>query len=150
MKSTESKKSKALLLATALMVLPPFTVYAGDGDIPSNEGPAPAARVDTNPTTQQELTTVVVTATKRATDVQSTPISITAVTSEEIASRGITDFQTLARSVPGLAIRDAGPGQSEFEMRGLYGSGGNSSVVGFYIDEIPLASPAFSNLGKTV
>ncbi len=149
--STEAKKSRALLLAAAVgMFLPPFTVHAGDSDTPSTEGPAPAASASTNPAAPQELSTVVVTATKRATTVQSTPISITAVTSDEVASRGIVDFQTLARSVPGLAIRDAGPGQSEFEMRGLYGSGGNSSVVGFYIDEIPLASPAFSNLGKTV
>jgi len=91
-----------------------------------------------SPAQPQELTTVVVTATKRTTTVQNTPISLTAVTSDEIASRGITDFQTLARSVPGLAVRDAGPGQSEFEMRGLYGLGpGNTSVVGFYLDEIP-------------
>src|SRR6185437_4792293 len=101
-------------------------------------------------TAQDQLATIVVTATKRSTTAQDTPISLTAVTSEEIASRGIVDLQTLARSVPGLAVRDAGPGQTEYEMRGLYGSGGNSSVVGFYIDEIPLASPAFSNLGKTI
>jgi iron complex outermembrane recepter protein len=139
--STESKKFRALLLlAAAGMVLAPFALYADEGSAASNDaGAAP-----------QELTTVVITATKRATSVQTTPISITAVTSDEIASRGLVDFQTLARSVPGLAIRDDGAGQSEFEMRGLYGSGGNSSVVGFYIDEIPLASPAFSNLGKTV
>src|SRR4029077_15139707 len=132
------------------MVLSPFTVYAGDGAPPRNEGPPAAAPAGANPATAQELTTVVVTATKRTTTVQDTPISLTAVTSQEIASRGIADLQTLARSVPGLAVRDAGPGQTEYEMRGLYGSGGNSSVVGFYIDEIPLASPAFSNLGKTV
>jgi len=140
--SIESKNSKICVLVTALgMALSPLTVHAGD---------ATAASSDESNRPQEQLATVVVTATKRTTTVQTTPISITAVTNEEIASRGVADFQTLARSVPGLAIRDAGPGQSEFEMRGLYGSGGNSSVVGFYIDEIPLASPAFSNLGKTV
>jgi len=137
---TGSKPSVALLVAGGMTAsFGAQAVNAGATTTSSEESTAP-----------QELTMVVVTATKRTTTVQSTPISITAVTSEEIASRGVTDFQTLARSVPGLAIRDAGPGQSEFEMRGLYGSGGNSSVVGFYIDEIPLASPAFSNLGKTV
>jgi iron complex outermembrane recepter protein len=147
--STESQRSRGLVLAAALaMVLPSFTLHADDTGTP--EQPAAAAPAGTNPAAPEQLTTVVITATKRATTVQTTPISVTAVTSDEIASRGITDFQTLARSVPGLAIRDDGPGQSEFEMRGLYGSGGNSSVVGFYIDEIPLSSPAFSNLGKTV
>jgi iron complex outermembrane recepter protein len=148
MTSTEANKSRALfLVATLSAVLAPFAVHASDGDATVNAEPVAAGPP---PATSQELTTVVITATKRATTVQTTPISLTAVTSEEIASRGVTDFQTLARSVPGLAIRDAGPGQSEFEMRGLYGLGGNSSVVGFYIDEIPLASPAFSNMGRTL
>jgi iron complex outermembrane recepter protein len=139
--STESKKSRALLLAAALgAVVPSFSVHASDAETSAS----------TNSARLEELTEVVVTATKRESTVQTTPISLTAVTSEEIASRGVTDFQSLARSVPGLDIRDAGPGQSEFEMRGLNSSGGNSSVVGFYIDEIPLSSPAFSNLGKTV
>ena len=148
--STEAKKFRVLLTAAALgMALPTFAVYAGDGDAGVNGEPAGAAHTGTTPATSQELTTVVVTATKRETTAQDTPISLTAVTGEDLASRGITDLQTLARSVPGLAVRDAGPGQSEYEMRGLYGLGGNSSVVGFYIDEIPLASPAFSNMGKT-
>ena len=149
--STGSKNSKALLLAAALgMAVPSFTVYADDAGPASNEKPVAAAPTGTNPAAPQEqLTTIIVTATKRETTAQDTPISLTAVTGEELASRGIVDLQTLARSVPGLAVRDAGPGQSEYEMRGLYGLGGNSSVVGFYIDEIPLASPAFSNLGKT-
>lgn len=150
--STESMRSKALnLAATFSMVFFPFSVYAGDAESPSTEKAAASAPTETAPAApQDQLATIVVTATKRATTAQDTPISLTAVTSEEIASRGITDLQTLARSIPGLAVRDAGPGQTEYEMRGLYGSGGNSSVVGFYIDEIPLASPAFSNLGKTI
>jgi iron complex outermembrane recepter protein len=132
------------------MAVPSFTVYADDAGPPANEKPAAAAPTGTTPAAPQEqLTTIIVTATKRETTAQDTPISLTAVTGEELASRGIIDLQTLARSVPGLAVRDAGPGQSEYEMRGLYGLGGNSSVVGFYIDEIPLASPAFSNMGKT-
>jgi outer membrane receptor protein involved in Fe transport len=129
------------------MVIPPFTVYADDAGPASNAKPVAVAAAPAAP--QEQLTTIMVTATKRETTAQDTPISLTAVTGEELASRGIMDLQTLARSVPGLAVRDAGPGQSEYEMRGLYGLGGNSSVVGFYIDEIPLASPAFSNMGKT-
>lgn len=120
--STEAKKFRVLLTAAALgMVVSTFAVYAGDGDAGVNGEPAGAAHTGTAPATSQELTTVVVTATKRETTAQDTPISLTAVTGEDLASRGITDLQTLARSVPGLAVRDAGPGQSEYEMRGLYG-----------------------------
>jgi iron complex outermembrane receptor protein len=95
-----------------------------------------------------QLQEVVVTATKRTTDVQNTGASITAVTSQEIADRGIVDFNSLAQSVPGIAMRTSGPGQTEFEMRGLNSAGGNTSQVGFYLDETPLSSPASAQLGK--
>jgi iron complex outermembrane recepter protein len=95
-----------------------------------------------------QLQEVVVTAEKRTSDVQNTGASITAVTSEEIADRGIVDFNSLAQSVPGIAMRTSGPGQTEFEMRGLNSAGGNTSQVGFYLDETPLSSPASAQLGK--
>jgi outer membrane receptor protein involved in Fe transport len=95
-----------------------------------------------------QLQEVVVTAEKRVSTVQDTGASITAVSSQEIADRGIVDFTSLANSVPGIAMRSAGPGQTEFEMRGLNSAGGNSSMVGFYLDETPLSSPASAQLGK--
>ncbi|HLJ36993.1 MAG TPA: TonB-dependent receptor plug domain-containing protein, partial [Steroidobacteraceae bacterium] len=95
-----------------------------------------------------QLQEVVVTAEKRASTVQDTGASITAVSSQEIVDRGIVDFNSLATSVPGIAMRSAGPGQTEFEMRGLSSAGGNSSMVGFYLDETPLSSPASAQLGK--
>ena len=100
--------------------------------------------------TPNQLATIVVTATKRATTIQTTPASITAVTSSEIASRGLVDFTSLAQSVPGISMRTSGPGQTEFEMRGLSSAGGNTSMVGFYLGEIPLSSPAGDQLGKVV
>src|SRR5579862_8541576 len=45
-------------------------------------------------------------------------------------------------------MRSAGPGQTEFEMRGLNSAGGNTSMVGFYLDETRLFSPASAQLGK--
>jgi iron complex outermembrane recepter protein len=102
------------------------------------------------PASPDQLQTVVVTAEKRSTSEQDTPISITAVSAEEIATRGLTDFNSLAVSVPGLAMRTSGPGQTEFEMRGLNSSGGNTSMVGFYLDETPLSSPASAQVGKVV
>jgi iron complex outermembrane recepter protein len=95
-----------------------------------------------------QLAEVVVTATKRTSTVQETAASITAVSSAEIADRGIVDFNSLAQSVPGISMRTSGPGQTEFEMRGLNSAGGNTSMVGFYLDEVPLSSPAAAQLGK--
>jgi iron complex outermembrane receptor protein len=157
-----SSCSRILVLAGAVGIsLASLAAHADSGSAPSSKEARPVTSTAQNggaavpgaegPSGPDQLPTVVVTATKRASMAQSAPISLTAVTNEEIAARGITDFETLAQSVPGLSMRAAGgPGQTEFEMRGLNSQGGNSSVVGFYLDEIPLASPAFSNIGKTV
>src|SRR6202044_3309040 len=47
-----------------------------------------------------QLQEVVVTATKRETTVETTPISITAITGQELQDRGITDMQSIVQSVP--------------------------------------------------
>jgi outer membrane receptor protein involved in Fe transport len=47
-------------------------------------------------------------------------------------------------------MRTAGPGQTEFEMRGLASSGGVAPTVGFYLDETPLSPAAASLNGKVV
>jgi iron complex outermembrane recepter protein len=103
---------------------------------------------DTGNDTDDQLPQVVVTATKRSSTVQETAASITAVSSEDITDRGLVDFNELAQSVPGIAMRTSGPGQTEFEMRGLNSAGGNTSMVGFYLDETPLSAPASAQLGK--
>lgn len=96
------------------------------------------------------LEEIVVTATKRETTVQNTPVSITAVSGADIQARGLADLTALAQSVPGVSMRTSGPGQTEFDMRGMASTGGNSPTVGFYLDDTPLTSPAGSNNGKVV
>ena len=96
------------------------------------------------------LQEVVVTATKRTSTVQDTPISITAVTGRELEERGFTDFTAFAQTVPGISMKTSGAGQTEFEMRGMTSSGGNSATVGFYLDDIPLTGPASAQNGHVV
>jgi iron complex outermembrane recepter protein len=93
---------------------------------------------------------IVVTAQKRASTVQETPISITAVSGADIQDRGITDVATLAAATPGVSLKSNGPGQTEIEMRGMTSSGGNSATVGFYLDDIPMTAPAGAQNGKVV
>jgi outer membrane receptor protein involved in Fe transport len=93
---------------------------------------------------------VVVTAQKRASTVQDTPISISAVSGAELQARGMSDFTALAQSVPGVSLKSEGPGQTEVELRGMTSSGGNSSTVGFYLDDVPLTAPAGAQNGKVV
>jgi iron complex outermembrane recepter protein len=113
-------------------------------------GLASAATVyaDADSDSVDQLPQVVVTATKRTSTVQETAASITAVSAEDIADRGVVDFNSLAQSIAGISMRTAGPGQTEFEMRGLNSAGGNTSMVGFYLDETPLSAPASAQLGK--
>src|SRR5262249_1408075 len=80
----------------------------------------------------------------------STAMSISAVSGADLQAAGITDLGTVAAQTPGVAIRSAGPGQTEVDMRGLTSSGGSSPTVGFYLDETPVTPPAGANNGKVV
>jgi outer membrane receptor protein involved in Fe transport len=96
------------------------------------------------------LEEIVVTAEKRTSTVQSTPISITAISGEQLAAQGLSTVEEVAAETPGVSMRTAGPGQTEFEMRGLASSGGVAPTVGFYLDETPLSPAAASLNGKVV
>ena len=109
---------------------------------------AALAQQETSDSTQLEE--VVVTAEKRESTIQNTPISLTALSGTDIEARGATDLSSLLQSVPGVSIRTSGPGLTEFEMRGIASTGGNSPTVGFYYDDTPLTAPSNSNEGKVV
>ena len=93
---------------------------------------------------------IVVTAEKRNSTVQKTPISMTALSGADIVARGAIDFDKLAQDVPGISERSSGPGQTEFELRGLSSGGGAAPTVGFYLDETPLTAASFTQNGKVV
>ena len=93
---------------------------------------------------------VVVTAEKRESTVQKTPISITAISGVDLQAQGVSDLLSVAQQVPGLSFKTSGPGQTEFEMRGLTSTGGESPTVGFYLDESALTPPAMAQNGKVV
>src|ERR1700722_5927440 len=93
---------------------------------------------------------IVVTAQKRTSTIQTTPISITAVTGEDLLARGGASLAALAQGTPGVSLKSEGPSQTEIEMRGMTSSGGNSATVGFYLDDIPLVGPASAQNGHVV
>ncbi|HWZ64663.1 MAG TPA: TonB-dependent receptor [Steroidobacteraceae bacterium] len=100
--------------------------------------------------TSDALQEIVVTAEKRASTVQDTPISMTAVSGDLMRAQGIANLSDVILAVPGISMRTAGPGQTELEMRGLSSSGGASPTVGFYLDDYPLSPPAAALNGKVV
>jgi iron complex outermembrane receptor protein len=105
---------------------------------------APAAADDTG------LAEVVVTAEKFKSTVQDTPISLSALSGDQLSAAGIMTIEGIAQGVPGLSMRYAGPGLTEYDARGLASNGGAAPTVGFYLDEIPLSPPALSQSGKVV
>src|SRR6266404_5388193 len=120
----------------------------------ANTGQASSTAEVANPKTPEkkpeQLQEVVVTAEKRESTVQHTPISLTAVSGAEIQERGLVNLLELGQSIPGVSMRTSGPGQTEFEMRGMASTGGNSPTVGFYLDDISLTAPATTSNGKVV
>jgi iron complex outermembrane recepter protein len=135
LKSHRSVSCAALSLALAV----PSAFGQSAGDTNS----ATAAKTDA----PEEI---VVTAEKRSSTIQDTPISISARSGEELQKEGITDLTGIIHEVPGLSVRTAGPGQTELEMRGLSSSGGAAPTVGFYLNDYPLSPPAAALVGKVV
>jgi outer membrane receptor protein involved in Fe transport len=77
-----------------------------------------------------QLEEIVVTATRRETDLQSTPLSIQAFTAEQLELGGITNGRDLGIMVPNVVLNPGtGGAQSNFVIRGLPG-------VGLYVDGV--------------
>ena len=96
------------------------------------------------------LSEITVTAERYTSTIQNTAISISALSGDQLAAAGLTRIEDIAHEVPGLSMRTAGPGLTEYEARGLASNGGAAPTVGFYLDEIPLSPPAVSQSGKVV
>ena len=120
--------------------------------VPAALGPVAAARSAATKTqrdeTSSQLKEVVVTAEKRATNIQETPISLTAIEGTALQAQGISNPEDAIRQVPGVALASAGPGQTEYTIRGLSSSGPAVGTVGFYLDDAPMTPPAGAQNGK--
>jgi len=115
--------------------------------------PAAAAAVSAAGATATEgsgLEEITVTAERFTSTIQNTAISISALSGDDLAAAGLTRVQDIAHEVPGLSMRYASGGLTEYEARGLASNGGAAPTVGFYLDEIPLSPPAVSQSGKVV
>jgi outer membrane receptor protein involved in Fe transport len=102
------------------------------------------------PQASEGLAEITVTAERVESTIQNTPISISAMSGEQLQEAGITTVEDIARTVPGISVRSASPGLTEYDMRGLASNGGAAPTVGFYLDEVPLSPPAVSQSGKVV
>jgi iron complex outermembrane receptor protein len=98
----------------------------------------PAAAAQEGETVAQDI---IVTAERRATNLQDTPLSILAVTQEMVEAKGIQDLQDLSHFTPNLSIsptRGTGNAAANFVIRGISGGGGAAGErgVGLYLDGV--------------
>jgi iron complex outermembrane receptor protein len=142
--TTPMARRLQLAISAALLGATAFAATSSAQTAPTT---ATAARA---PLPGEQLEEVVVTAEKRESTVQKTPISITAIEGVALQAHGITDMTTVAQQVPGISVKTAGPGQTEYEMRGLTSTGGESPTVGFYLDDAALTPAAMAQNGKAV
>jgi iron complex outermembrane receptor protein len=84
---------------------------------------------------------IIVTAQKRAQTLSDVPVSVTALTGNQLVERGINDVQDLVKVTPGLSYVDSGKSAPVFSLRGIGFSDnalGARPTVSVYIDEAPL------------
>lgn len=116
---------------------------------PAGAASAPSADAASAAPSKSVLQEVIVTAERRGSTVQKTPISMTAVSGAVLQEKGITSAASVARETAGVSIRSGGGGQTEFVMRGMASTnGGVSATTGVYLDEVSVATPTTAAAGK--
>lgn len=105
--------------------------------------PLPALAADTD---RRYLEEIVVTAQKREESLLEVPMAVAAFSGTELQERGITAITDLQFAVPGLTMREDGPGSNTIFLRGIVNQYGNGAVVGQYLDEIPMTLTAYDQL----
>ena len=89
---------------------------------------------------------IVVTANKRETALQDTPIAVSAISGEDLADANAQSLSDYVNRLPGVVFNDYQPGVSEVVIRGIaattYHEQGQTTV-GYYLNEIQLVEPGF-------
>lgn len=83
---------------------------------------------------------IVVTALRRSTRVQDTPVAITALSEKSLQNLGATGIADIVRQVPGLNLIAGESGRTRISIRGIQTAG--ESTVGLYYGETPLTGPS--------
>jgi len=92
---------------------------------------------------------ILVTAGKRgATRVQDIPLSISAVSEDQISKRGLVGMDDYMRSIPATNFLDRGAGRNGIIVRGVTASPQTDATVGVYVDETPLTGLGSASPGS--
>ena len=108
-------------------------------------GPALAQAASGPPDSTPTNGEIIVTATKRAENIQNVPISITALGNATLEQHQVQSLDDYTKLLPSVSFQSFGPGQSELYFRGIATGGdgiqsGPLPSSGLYVDEIPLTT----------
>jgi iron complex outermembrane receptor protein len=132
-------KTNHKITCAVLAALSAHAVYAAD------------AADSPDASSSDSLQQVTVTAQRRAQSIEDVPITIQAMTGEQLQDLNITTMQDVIKYLPNVSFGADGPGQGDIFMRGLSagGNGGNQSTATFapfpnvavYLDDQSLQFP---------
>ncbi|MBO9602812.1 MAG: TonB-dependent receptor [Novosphingobium sp.] len=125
----------SLAVFAAVFGSPAFA--ADDTTAPANAAAAADASAD-------GLGTIIVTAQRRAEDVQHAALSITAITGDSLKAKGVTDTDAIARTTVGIEIQPSSGPYTTFSIRSVSSLSGNAfadPAVAVNYNGVYLATP---------
>ncbi|MEL6688572.1 MAG: TonB-dependent receptor, partial [Pseudomonadota bacterium] len=115
---------------------------------------SPAVAQDADDETRFEEDVIIVTATRRASDIQDIPIAVTAITPVQLERQGIVNISDLASVTPGFNLQSSQTQTqgTSMRIRGVGTTGNNiglESAVGVFIDGVYVSRPGIA-LGELI
>ena len=125
---------------TEVETSPAMTTPVSPQDGASAASQAPGTDVQPAPVGPSQDGEIVVTALRRESTIQTTPLAITALGENALANLGATTIGDVIRQVPGLQLTESDSGRTRVSIRGIQGAG--ESTVGLYYGDTPLTGPS--------
>ena len=101
---------------------------------------APSLAAEAEASASEGLEVIIVTARKRAENLQDVPVSIDVLSKKDLSHLDIEGFEDYAEKVPSISFISTGPGTQLFVMRGVSDGSNptysNSSATGFFVDDL--------------
>lgn len=126
------------------------------GQVSANQLPATsppsdtAARAQAATAAEPASPEIIITAQKREQRLVDVPMAVSVVSGKELKQKGIESVQDLSFWVPGLTMREDGPGSYTIFLRGLANQSAPGALVTEYMDEAPLSLSGYDQLSPDV
>jgi len=92
-----------------------------------------------------QIETVIVTAERKAEDIQTVPIAVTALTSTDLKAKQVNSFRDLQFHVPSVTFTKSNFGGAQFQIRGITTQFGLGAAIAQNINEVYQEAPALVN-----